>query len=115
MAGTASAKVDYRDVLSADDFSLYSRLRDVRKQIADAEGVPVYAVFTNAQLAEMITRRLTSATGLAEIDGIGKARLDKHAAQFVPLLAAAFAAKRGVRWFQVHFSPRHRSRHSRPH
>ena len=91
--GTANAKIDYREVLGVDDFALYSRLRDVRKQIAEAEGVPVYTVFTNAQLAEMITRRLTSATGLGEIVGIGKARVDKHAAQFIPLLAAAFAVK----------------------
>lgn len=85
-----SAKIDYREVLNAEDFSLYSRLRDVRKEIADAEGVPVYTIFTNAQLAEMITRKLTSVAGMSGIEGVGKGRLEKHADRFIPVLASAF-------------------------
>ncbi len=52
------AKVDYRDLLSPEDFAVYAKLRDLRKEIAQAEAVPVYTVFTNAQLAQMVQRRV---------------------------------------------------------
>ncbi|WP_413207864.1 HRDC domain-containing protein [Rhodospirillum sp. A1_3_36] len=45
--------IDYREVLDAEDFALYARLRDLRKTLAEREGVPVYAVMTNEQMAEM--------------------------------------------------------------
>ena len=40
-------KVDYKEVLSEEDFAVYSSLRDIRKALADEEGVPVYTIFTN--------------------------------------------------------------------
>ena len=45
-------KVDYKAMLSEGDFAVFSLLRDLRKTLAEAEGVPVYAVFTNEQLAK---------------------------------------------------------------
>jgi len=50
-------KVDYREILNAADFSLFSKLRDVRKRLAEENGLPVYAVCTNEQLAEIAKRR----------------------------------------------------------
>ena len=44
-------KVDYKLVLSEADFALFSRLREIRKQIAIADAVPSYAVFTDDELA----------------------------------------------------------------
>ena len=49
--GGKRGKVDYREVLNEADFARYARLRKLRKEIADSEGVPVYAVFTIEQLA----------------------------------------------------------------
>lgn len=40
-------RVDYKEVLSPEQFAVFSRLRTVRKEIADKESVPAYAVFTN--------------------------------------------------------------------
>lgn len=45
------ARVDYRDILNDRDFALFAQLRTIRKQLADAEGVPAYALFTNDHLA----------------------------------------------------------------
>ena len=45
----AKGKVDYREVLSPADFSLYSKLRDARKKLAEEGGLPVYAVCTSLQ------------------------------------------------------------------
>jgi predicted DNA binding CopG/RHH family protein len=49
--------VDYREVLSAADFALFAKLRDLRKRLAEREGVPAYALFTNEQLAQMAQQR----------------------------------------------------------
>lgn len=45
-----SAAVDYKQVLSEADFAVLAGLREWRKQAAQAEGVPIYAVSTNEQL-----------------------------------------------------------------
>lgn len=71
-------KVDYREVLSADEFAVYSRLRDWRKQISQAEAVPVYTVFTNEQLAQAVQRRAASKADLEQIAGVGDARVQKY-------------------------------------
>jgi len=49
------ARVDYRELLTAPQFARFSKLRVLRKELADSEGVPVYTLFTNALLAEVAT------------------------------------------------------------
>jgi superfamily II DNA helicase RecQ len=73
-------RVDYREVLSEADFALYARLRELRKALAEAAGVPPYAVFTNEQLAEVVTRKVASLAALAGIEGVGPARVEKYGA-----------------------------------
>lgn len=43
-------RIDYREELGKEEFERYSALRDLRKQVVQREGVPGYALFTNAQL-----------------------------------------------------------------
>jgi superfamily II DNA helicase RecQ len=85
-ADKRNKKVDYREVLSEAEFSLFAKLRTLRKELAEHEGVPVYALFTNEQLADMVRQRVDALPGLASIDGVGKARVDKYGAAFVRLL-----------------------------
>ena len=66
-------KVDYREVFDAQDFAVYVKLRDLRKTMAESDGIPPYAVFTNEQMAAMVQRRVLSANSLREIAGIGDA------------------------------------------
>jgi superfamily II DNA helicase RecQ len=61
----------------------------LRKSLAEQEGVPAYALFTNEQLAEMITRRVTTTAALGKVSGVGKARLEKYADTFLNLLKKA--------------------------
>ncbi len=86
-------KVDYREVLNDADFSVYARLRSLRKEIAEADGVPLYALFTNEQMAEMVTRRVASLAALREIPGVGEARVTKYGEPFLKALAEALAAE----------------------
>ena len=84
-----AAKIDYKEVLNADDFAVFARLRDLRKQLAERDGVPPYAVFTNEQLAAIVQGRVSSAAALKAIDGIGDARVEKYAAPVLAIMTAA--------------------------
>ena len=79
--GAKRPKVDYREVLSEADFAVYAKLRNLRKELAEGEGVPAYALFTNEQLAEMVQRRVHSLTAMKEIEGVGDAKIEKYGAQ----------------------------------
>ncbi|MDG4596605.1 MAG: HRDC domain-containing protein [Candidatus Contendobacter sp.] len=85
-------KVDYREVLNEQDFAVFARLRTLRKELADGEGIPAYAVLTNEQLAEIVQRRVQSAAALREIAGVGEARVEKYGEAFLRLLREAFPA-----------------------
>lgn len=78
--------VDYKQILSPEDFAVFAELRKLRKQIAEAEGIPAYAVFTNEQLAGIVKNKVRSNTGLAAIEGVGQVRVDKHAQRFLSCL-----------------------------
>ena len=82
-------KVDFKDTLSPPEFAVFSRLRALRKERADAEGVPAYALFTNDQLAEMVQRRVTSAAALRDIPGVGEARVEKYGEAFLHIVKEA--------------------------
>ncbi len=57
-------RIDYREKLPPEQFRVFAALRDLRKEIAQAEAVPVYTIFTNEQLAQMVTTAVTSKAGL---------------------------------------------------
>lgn len=50
---TDRERVDYKQVLN-DDFSAFARFRELRKVVSKRDGLPIYAVFTNELLAEMV-------------------------------------------------------------
>jgi superfamily II DNA helicase RecQ len=91
--GRGAGKVDYREVLSTADFAVYARLRALRKEHAARDGVPVYAVFTNEQLAAIVRERVDTLEALGRIDGVGPARIERYGAAFLEALAAARGAK----------------------
>ncbi|MEM7201930.1 MAG: HRDC domain-containing protein [Planctomycetota bacterium] len=82
-------KIDYREELSGPDFAVYARLRELRKELSEQEGVPPYALFTNEQLAMLVTRRVRSEAAMGSIPGIGPSRLKKYGAPFLSLLREA--------------------------
>ncbi len=81
--GSNKPKVDYKEVLSEADFAVFSRLRLLRKEVAEREGLPVYAVFTNEQMAAMVADKVDSLASLGKIDGVGAARIQKYGALFL--------------------------------
>ena len=67
-AKSSKRSKDYREVLSPDDFAVFAKLRDLRKEIAKDEAVPVYTIFTNEQLASLITERVRSFVDRCDFD-----------------------------------------------
>ena len=59
----ARERVDYKEVLSEADFAVFAKLRDLRKTFAEKEAIPAYSVFTNEQLAAMVTEKVSSLAG----------------------------------------------------
>ena len=87
LPGGKLPKVHYKEVLKPEEFEVFSRLRDWRKSVAEKEGVPVYVVLTNEQLAQMVQKKVSSKTGLMEIEGVGDARVEKYGESLLALLA----------------------------
>ena len=83
------AVVDYKDLLSEPDFALFRRLRDLRKSVAESDGVPVYAVFTNRELADMARGKPASVVDLKKIGGIGEGKSERYGERFLLAIAEA--------------------------
>jgi ribonuclease D len=80
--------VDYRDLLTGPQFERFSKLRALRKQIADQEAVPVYTILTNAQLAEVARRVPKSKAAFGNLEGIGDAKVTRYGGAFLTLLSS---------------------------
>ena len=87
-SNVSRSRVDYKAILPAEEFVVFSRLRELRKELAQTEAVPVYALFTNEQLAQMVQRRCQSKSELAQIERVGNSRIDKYAERILILLRA---------------------------
>lgn len=90
---TSGPKIDYKEVLNEADFAVFARLRDLRKAVSDKEAIPAYSIFTNEQLAAMVTGKVDSLTAMGTIPGVGAARLDKYGAAFLASLTGKEVAK----------------------
>ena len=74
--------------------ALFEELRAVRKQIADAAGVPPFVVFSDATLVEIAKSRPRDERELLSITGVGEHKLRKYGSQF--LAAVNAYRRRGV-------------------
>ena len=87
--GRNEGRIDYKVVLSAPEFERFARLRLLRKELAEKEGVPAYAIFTNEHLAQIVRLEKPSVAAVAGVSGIGEAKSRKYGAIFLEALAAA--------------------------
>ena len=81
-----SERIDYKELLSANDFTIYARLRDERAKIAKEKGIAVYAIFSNEQLSQMIIQKIRTKAALQKIGGVGKSRADHYGDIFIKLI-----------------------------
>jgi len=74
----SKSRPDYKKILTPDAFTLYLKLREWRKEVAEKEGVALYAVFTNEHLAKIAEKRIITSQGLQKIHGVGESKITKY-------------------------------------
>ncbi len=79
-------RIDYREVLEPNHFIRYAKLRELRNGLAKEQGIPVYSIFTNAQLAEMAQLERLDRQSMAAIEGVGEKRVARYADIFFAAL-----------------------------
>ncbi|AEE53866.1 DNA helicase RecQ [Haliscomenobacter hydrossis] len=62
---------------------LFEQLRQVRKEIAQQEGIPPYLIFSDATLEEMAFKKPLSETALLGVSGVGEKKLAQFGQQFL--------------------------------
>jgi len=73
-------------LLSDDDRRLFESLRALRRELADAEGVPAFVVFSDATLYDMVAKHPRSQEEFLEVSGVGAVKLDRYGKAFLEVL-----------------------------
>ena len=89
----------WRHYVVEADVPLFNALREWRLERSKQDGVPPYVICTNRQLAAIVATRAQSLAKLGEIEGFGKAKLERYGADVLAVLGrqppgppAAFSA-----------------------
>ena len=78
--GTPTALAD------PDNHRLWEELRQLRKELAETQGVPPYVIFQDAVLMEMIERRPANLTALGQLSGVGVRKLERYGEDFLRVI-----------------------------
>ncbi|GAB6043184.1 DNA helicase RecQ [Endothiovibrio diazotrophicus] len=65
---------------------LFESLRELRRELADEQGVPPYVIFHDATLLEMIERRPRTMVQMGEVSGVGARKLERYGQAFLDVL-----------------------------
>ncbi len=66
--------------------ALFALLRQKRKELADAAGVPPYVIFSDRTLVEMATYYPQSPESLLEMSGVGQVKLNQYGDDFLKVI-----------------------------
>ena len=76
---------------------LFEELRNLRREIADAESVPAYIVFNDASLVQMVRDRPSTKEDFLAITGVGPNKLDRYGSQFLSLIKRIKYSSQGLK------------------
>ncbi|MFC4402801.1 DNA helicase RecQ [Gracilibacillus xinjiangensis] len=79
------AKVEKRETTDYDG-TLFEKLRALRKELADSQGVPPYVVFTDKSLTEMARVMPQSKNAMLLIHGVGEKKFEQFGEQFLEVV-----------------------------
>lgn len=89
-------KVLIRPVKREEDDELFERLRQLRKEISQKEGVPPYVIFHDSTLKELSQLCPTDRETMLTVKGVGAAKFEKYGQAFLDCLQDYAQAKAGV-------------------
>src|SRR5260221_6013223 len=72
----------HMSALRPEEMGLFQHLRELRKQLADDQGVPPYVVFPDSSLHAMAQQRPQSEAQFARIPGVGSRKLEAYFTPF---------------------------------
>ncbi len=70
------------------DTGLFQQLRTLRRELADAAGLPPYTVFGDRALMEMAAYFPHSRESFVQMYGVGQAKVERYADAFLPVIRA---------------------------
>ena len=70
----------------APEGGLYETLRDLRTELARAEGVPAYIIFSNAALADMAVKRPENMDEFLDVSGVGEYKAARYGKAFLKVI-----------------------------
>jgi ATP-dependent DNA helicase RecQ len=70
------------------DHALFEQLRARRKELADAEGVPPYVIFSDRSLVEMAAYYPQNQRSMLNINGVGQVKLARYGDTFLDIIQA---------------------------
>jgi len=73
-------------IANPTDDPLFDALRGLRRELAQADGVPPYVIFHDATLREMAAARPSSLEELGSISGVGARKLDAYGSAFLEVI-----------------------------
>jgi len=76
-------EVDWREKLTPEAFARFDRLRELRKALAEQEGVPPYAIFNNEELAGIAQMSKPTRAEMEKVKGVGPQKMEKYGAAFL--------------------------------
>ncbi len=65
---------------------LWEALRQRRRSLAEAQGVPPYVIFHDATLREMVEQRPLDIAALGDISGVGRSKLERYGEAFLDVI-----------------------------
>ena len=69
--------------MSSEHNDMWERLRERRRQLASEQGLPAYVIFHDATLMDMAEKRPATLSAMANISGVGAAKLEKYGQIFL--------------------------------
>ena len=81
----AAGRVNVEPV-SGPDQALWQRLRDLRKKLAQEQGVPPYVIFHDATLMELVRLQPSTLHAMGQVPGIGASKLARYGEPFLEVI-----------------------------
>jgi len=72
--------------IATRDRSLWEALRALRRRLSEVAGVPAYVVFNDSTLADMIALKPRSPGEMAQVSGVGAAKLERYGDEFLDVI-----------------------------
>ncbi|RRG10537.1 MAG: DNA helicase RecQ [Lactobacillus sp.] len=79
------AAVQAKQSLPVND-ELFEQLRQVRRELAESQGVPPFVIFSDRTLRELCTTMPTTLDEMLSVHGIGESKIEKYGEQFLSIL-----------------------------